>query len=60
MTDIRSPFYEHGLTLTPACISYYMSSKVWDEIISFPKLQRLNQLSIRKLQRLVRGAPGVF
>ena len=29
---ICSPFYYHGLTLIPACISNYMPSKVWDEI----------------------------
>ena len=26
------PFYWHGLTLIPACISNHMHSKVWDEI----------------------------
>ena len=30
--DSSSRFYLHGLTLTPACISNHMSSKVRDEI----------------------------
>ena len=30
--DISSPFYQHGLTLVPAWISYHMHSKVWDGI----------------------------
>ena len=28
----RTPFYWHGLTLIPACISNYIHYKVWDEI----------------------------
>ena len=31
-TAICGPFYQHGLALIPALISYHMPSKVWDEI----------------------------
>ena len=32
MTTIWGPFYWHGLTLIPACISNHMLRKVWDKI----------------------------
>ena len=31
-SNIRGPFYKHGLTLIPAGISNHISSKLWDEI----------------------------
>ena len=31
-TAVNGPFYKHGLTLIPACISNYIHYKVWDEI----------------------------
>ena len=30
--DIWGPFYQHGLIIIPARISYHMPSKLWDEI----------------------------
>ena len=35
----RGPFYEHGLSVIPACISNHIPSILWDEITySFPNL----------------------
>ena len=30
--ETRAPFYQHGLTLIPACISNYIHFKGYDEI----------------------------